>query len=292
MNEKSKNQLGIIGDPINHSLSPDMHNFLLSRFKLNYHYRAFRVHSGELGQALKQFRNSNFIGLNVTIPHKETILNYMDDISPGAKNLRAVNTVKLNGGKLFGFNTDFFGFEKSLCEEKIDFVNQRAIVLGAGGSARSVVFALIRLGIGEILILNRTIEKSKKLIAEMQPATGFSNIIVKELNTANLMAAIKDTVILINTTPVGMSPNIEECPIDERLSFPEDIFIYDLIYNPVETKLLALARLQGIRIRNGLDMLIYQGIESLKIWTEKNIEVDSFLPELKKYLYSRIEKNE
>ncbi|MBL7092662.1 shikimate dehydrogenase [candidate division KSB1 bacterium] len=288
MINSSTQLLGVIGDPISHSLSPEMQNFIIQKLGLNYCYNAFHVIPSDLEKAIESFQALNFKGINVTLPHKQGVIQFLDEVSEEARCLGAVNTIVFKNNRRFGFNTDVIGFLDSLGEFRHSLKTKTAIVIGAGGSARAVIYALIQDGIGEIKIFNRTTQKGEKLKSEMISITQFDKIYSIPPTMNDLTNEIQNASILINTTPIGMHPEVHASPVDDEFLFPKDILVYNLIYNPLETKFLQKARSAGAHIMNGLDMLIYQGIESLKIWTGVEIETEYLVPELREYLIKKI----
>ena len=282
--------LGVIGDPISHSLSPVMHNFVIQKLGLNYSYLAFHVPPSDLKDSVFAFNTLKFRGINVTLPHKQTIMSFVDEISDEAKQLGAINTILFKNEKIYGYNTDVIGFLKSLGEFREKIRGKTAVVIGAGGSARAVVYALIKDGIGEIRIVNRTQHNADKLKSEMTNITFFRKIISIPFSENDFSDTIHDASILINTTPVGMYPEVNASPINCDFKIPKEILVYNLIYNPLETKLLRQAKKAGAIIKNGLDMLIFQGLESLQIWTEEIINTQEILPELQQFLIKLIKK--
>ncbi len=288
MINSSTQLLGVIGDPIDHSLSPEMQNFVIQKLDINYCYHAFHVTPTELEKAIDSFQTLNFKGINVTLPHKQAVIRHVDEVSEEARSLGAVNTIVFKNNKRFGFNTDVIGFLDSLGEFRQSLKTKTAIVIGAGGSARAVIYALIQDGIGEVKIFNRTLEKGEKLKYEIIGMTQFDKISSIQPTMTDLTHEIQNASILINTTPIGMHPEVHASPVDDEFLFPKDILVYNLIYNPLETKFLQKARSAGACIMNGLDMLIYQGIESLKIWTGIEFETEYLVPELREYLIKKI----
>lgn len=284
--------LGVIGAPIAHSLSPELHNYIFQKFNLNYCYHAFQVLPQNLENTISAFKVLNFRGINVTIPYKESVLKYMDELSEAALNLGAVNTIQFRiNGKLAGYNTDGTGFLKSLGKFREKLKGETALILGAGGSARAVIFALIKDGIGAIRIYNRTLINGQKTTEFIKVRCGFQNISAHALCAEDLSHSLQAAALLVNTTPVGMTPGDEHCPIGENVPIPSGILVVDLIYNPLETRLLKKARGAGANIINGLDMLIYQGLESLQIWTNLIFDEGRLLPELRSHLKRRLMEN-
>lgn len=271
---------GVLGYPAKHSLSPAMHNAAFRALKINAEYKIFEVKPEDLDYFLHALSKENIHGLNVTIPYKERILNFLDldKESFYLKQIKAVNTIALEHGIWKGFNTDIPGFLKDL-KENIDPAHKSAAILGAGGAARAVTYALANSGAEEIFIYD--IEKAKsqdvaKMIKNLFP--NFNIVAVENIEQLN----IQEKNLLINATPVGLK-DTDPCLIKEGM-LDKDLFVYDLIYNPKETKLLALAKEKGARISNGLGMLLYQGMLSFKIWTKKDAPEKIMREALKKEL--------
>ncbi|HED03552.1 MAG TPA: shikimate dehydrogenase [Candidatus Fraserbacteria bacterium] len=281
-------QLGVIGDPIAHSLSPVLHSFLIAKLGLSYEYRAYRVASSELQAFLQQARASDFAGLNVTIPHKERVLAYLDGLSADARQLGAVNTIVRQGGQLIGYNTDGLGFRRALEAKVVKLAGRSAIVLGAGGAARAVVYALIGGGIGRLTLANRTLNRAEELAWQLSANTGFQAIYTCALaDMARLNRAIAEAELLVNATSVGLAPAVDRSPLSDAAPLHPGLVVYDLVYRPPRTRLLRQAQAAGARPLSGLEMLIYQGIESLCLWTGRpRGEFYIWAEELQKYLLS------
>ena len=260
--------LGIIGDPVEHSLSPRMHNFLLERAGLNYRYLAFRVDSARLKGALEGVRSLGVRGLNVTAPHKERVLPHLDGLSEEAQALGAVNTILNDGGRLIGYNTDVYGFSESLRAQDICPEGWDVVILGAGGGAAAVAWALIELGAAGIAIYSRTRERAEALANRLAKVRGSASIEAHGLADGGLKdeGELVQAQLLVHATPVGTFPHTDEIVIKPEL-LHDDLIVYDLVYNPPKTKLLREAAVRGARAINGLEMLIYQGLRSFEIWT-------------------------
>lgn len=259
--------LGLIGYPLSHSLSPTIHAAALKACNLQGDYSLFPIAPDDkqgLKDLLARLRTGELHGLNVTIPHKQNVIEFLDELTPTAKAIGAVNTIYLKDSKLIGDNTDAAGFLTDLKNfvntETCKQVNKCALVLGAGGSARAVVYALLNDG-WNVTISARRIEQAQEL------AISFPNYQLPITNYANLQSLVSNLSLLVNTTPLGMTPNIDESPLPENLSLPSNAFIYDLVYNPRETKLVREARQQGLRAATGLGMLIEQAALSFELWT-------------------------
>ncbi|MBN1352683.1 shikimate dehydrogenase [candidate division KSB1 bacterium] len=276
--------LGVIGDPIEHSLSPALHNFVLEKLNLNYCYHSFHVARDRLRDYFQGFHILDFRGINVTIPHKESVIPFMTQLSPEARILEAVNTIHFELNVITGYNTDSAGFLKSLGEIRNQLKNNQIIVLGAGGSARAIIYALITQQVGEIRIFNRTPAKAENLALCFRDKMAYRNIFGHPMKKDQLSAVMADAFLMINTTSVGMHPNVTASPLDPAIEIPASIGVYDLIYNPMKTQLLQRAQAYGAWTLNGLDMLIFQGIAALEIWLNRSIDAQPFLPELRRHL--------
>ncbi len=252
---------GVLGFPVKHSLSPAMHNAAFRELKIKASYKKFEVRPEELGRFLKNLKAKNICGLNVTIPHKEQILRYLTGYKASAADeIGAVNTVIVDeGGRLKGYNTDYLGFSRHLSELKLH--PKRIAVIGAGGAAKAVCFALAKKGAQEIAIHDVDTYKSISLMQRFQDGFPECRLIAVDRMEG---LALGDKDLLVNASPVGMNPQ-DPCLVTPAM-LPAGIFVYDLIYNPVETKLLQLARLKGLGFANGLGMLLYQGVESFNLW--------------------------
>lgn len=253
---------GLIGDPVEHTISPYMHNAGFKHFKLDYVYVPFHVKRENLESTIKGARALDIQGLNVTIPHKIDVMQYLDEIDETTELIGAVNTIKF-GDEVKGYNTDGLGAVRGI--EDITPINGRKLViLGAGGASRAISFQAIISGAGQVVIANRTREKALKLTGNLKDNLDAD---VNGIGLDGLREELKDADILINTTPIGMYPNVDQKPIVTSDMMHRDLVVNDVIYNPLETGLLREARLAGAQTITGIKMLIYQGIESFKIWT-------------------------
>jgi shikimate dehydrogenase len=267
---------GLVGFPIKHSLSPCMHNAALAKLKIKAKYRLFELRAEQLGNFLANLKKKNICGFNVTIPYKEKVLPYLDIKSLGVREIGAVNTVVVaKDGKLKGFNTDFLGFSRHLKELKVK--PQKTAIIGAGGAARAVCFALGQIKVEEICIYDIDAYKSLGLVSQFKDVfsqTKLSAVArIEELN-------LQDKDLLINASPVGMRPD-DPCLVEDK-AIHKNLFVYDLIYNPAETKLITQARQAGARFSNGLGMLLYQGILSFNHFTGKKPPIETMRTALEK----------
>ncbi len=258
--------LCVIGHPIEHSVSPVMHNAALKELSLDYIYLAFDVPPKDLEKAVLGFKKYDMKGINVTLPHKETIIQYLDQIEPLAEKIGAVNTIKNVNGILIGKNTDAYGAKKALIDAGCKTKGKKVLILGAGGAARAISFVLSE-EIDEIFVCNRTEKRAFKLAKELEdkmkiPATG------KDLTKETLKSLLNKVDILINTTPIGMYPNVNRSPISKEL-LNDHLFVYDIIYNPIQTQFLKDASDIGCKILNGINMFVNQGALAFEWWTDK-----------------------
>ncbi len=266
-------QLCVIGDPVLHSKSPLIQNTMIRALGLDYEYVCQPVKREELSSWLDRVRVEDWAGFNATMPHKEALVPYMDELDEDAKLYGAVNTVCHRNGKLYGFNTDGGGFARALAMANIPIKGTRFVLLGAGGAAKAVTLKLVQQGAEKVVICNRTIEKAAALAShapEIMSASGFS--------PAELAAVCSDCDVLINCTNLGMagSPAFE-C-LDFLDALPAGVPVCDLIYHPPETALLTRAKVQGHPIMNGLPLLIHQAILALEHFTQTKIDAASMLP--------------
>jgi len=257
---------GLIGDPVEHSVSPVMHNAAFSSLGLDYIYLPFRVERDNLARAIDGLKVLNIRGLNVTIPHKVAVIPLLDEMEPMAEKIGAVNTIVNDKGRLKGHNTDAGGFLKALLGRGVEPKGKKVVVLGAGGTSRAISFTLAERG-AEIVILNRKLEMDWA-VELASSISQFSTREAKalELNDENLLSVLEAADILVNATSVGMSPDSNNSPLPARLLKPE-LVVFDVVYNPLKTRLLAEAEAAGAETISGIDMLIWQGALAFELWT-------------------------
>lgn len=262
-------QLYVIGDPIGHSKSPLIHNTMLRALGLDYLYSARRVPRGEAPAWLAQVRQEDCAGFNVTIPHKQALVPCMDVLDEDAVLYGAVNTVCLREGRVYGFNTDGQGFFRALTDAGETAEGKRVLLLGAGGAARAVALKLAQQGAERVCICNRTVERAAALCA--QDPTG--RLTPADFRPETLRRETEQAQLLVNCTSLGMEGVAERfAGFDFLDGLRRDTLVYDLIYNPAETELLAQTRRRGLRTLNGLPMLIYQAIFALEHFTGTQID--------------------
>jgi shikimate dehydrogenase len=263
--------LGVMGHPVEHSLSPAMQNAALAALSLDFVYVPFAVAPDDLARAMDGVRSLGIVGVNLTIPHKERALALMDRVAPDAAAVGAVNTVANVDGVLVGYNTDGDGFAAPLAEAGIAVDGLRAVVLGAGGAARSVVFRLAADG-ADVAIYNRSAERAARLAEAASKQTGGR---VRALGSGDeLREAMGQAGLLVNATSVGMAPRDGELPPIPADALHPGLVVYDLVYRPLETALLRAARGAGCRVLTGDRMLVHQGARSLSIWTGRAAPID------------------
>jgi shikimate dehydrogenase len=266
---------GLIGNPVFHSISPIIHNHAFSKLNLDYSYIPLGVKPEKLEVLVEVIRALNFAGANVTIPFKQDIIKYCDEISPLSKITGAVNTLYFKGDKLCGTTTDADGFLQALKSDGFSIENKKVVILGNGGTARTLAMVLAYKSIAnEITIIGRNLDKVRKLTDEIKMKT---DVPVKS-ETFSSDSCTKTTLsadIIVNCTSVGMHPNSGISPLDAS-KINSKTYVFDAIYNPAQTELLKIAEAKGCKIQNGLKMLLFQGLESFKYWTGKTASEDLF----------------
>lgn len=266
--------LGVIGDPVEHSLSPAMHNAAIAALDLNYVYLPFPIAAENLETAIAGFAAIGLVGFNITIPHKQAIMPLLAEISPVARAVGAVNTVWRSDKGWEGTNTDVEGFLAPLTALNRDWSQTVAVVLGNGGAARAVVAGAAQLGCREIRVVGRNPEKLDRFAASWQDSPIEVNL--KPYLADAVADAVFGATLLVNSTPVGMSPHVDRSPLDATLfaKLAADAIAYDLIYTPSPTQFLKEAQLVGIKAIDGSQMLVCQGAAALEKWLQQPVPVD------------------
>ena len=252
----------IVGHPVAHSMSPAMHNAAFEALGLDAEYRLAPVKPGQLKEFIDRLREDEVMGASVTIPHKVEVMMHLDHVDETARAIGAVNTIVHREGRLCGHNTDGTGGVEALTEEYGSLEGRNVTILGAGGASRAITYQVSRVDC-RVTVLNRSVERARNLVDYLRPHA------LAELwygGLAQLPAVIEDTDVLINTTSVGMSPNVSESPVPEEL-LHSGLFVYDVVYNPIKTKLLIDAEAKGAGTLSGVKMLVYQGAEAFRMWT-------------------------
>jgi shikimate dehydrogenase len=276
--------IAIIGDPVERSLSPAMHNAAFEALDLDYAYMALRVPSGALDGAIATARVLKMAGMNVTHPHKINIISLLDKLDKSAELVGAVNTVKNDRGKLIGYNTDGAGAVRALESEVGELTGRRVLLLGAGGAARSIAFSLVKKGV-ELNIANRTTSRAKELTAAIKGGLG-TNVGIINLNRKEVVETIKNTDIIINATTIGMHPNVNRTLLTAEMMH-KGLIVNDIVYEPLQTRLLTEAKKAGARTVTGLGMLIHQAALSFEIWTGRRAPIKVMTAAAKRELRRR-----
>jgi shikimate dehydrogenase len=267
---------GLIGDPVEHTMSPAMHNAAYRQMGLDYVYVPFHVRPEELGKAIDGMRAFNMRGLNVTIPHKVAVIPFLDKLDALAEKIGAVNTIANDNGVLTGYNTDATGFLRALLEKGIEPKGKKALILGAGGASRAVAHILADSGAERLIILNR----AEELNWAYDLAGNISQLYnmdakAGQLNRESLDSVMEriDISILVNATSVGMTPDADSTPIDADLLRP-GLAVFDVVYNPLRTRLLRDAEAAGAETVSGIEMLAWQGALAFEKWTGREAPLD------------------
>ena len=269
--------LGIIGYPIGHSISPRFQQAALDFCGINAEYRAYPVAPVDVGKFVAGLRQPGILGINVTVPHKEAVIPFLDEIDDWATEAGAVNTIVNRQGRLTGHNTDGYGFLRALQQGgSFQPRGRRTLILGAGGAARGVVLALAREGVGHLTIANRTPKRAESL-AQLARGRGITAQAIP-LSGADLAAAAASAELIVNCTTIGMThgPGAADSPLP-RQAIPVTALVYDLVYNPLETRLLREAAQTGAATLGGIQMLVYQGAASFELWHEQPAPVPVML---------------
>ncbi|MFU0801194.1 MAG: shikimate dehydrogenase [Xylanivirga thermophila] len=264
--------LGLIGHPVEHSLSPKLHNTIYKKLRLEITYSAYDIFPENLEKSIIALKEQSFLGFNVTIPYKQKIIEYLDYIDEEAKIIGAVNTVKIKNGKMIGYNTDGMGFIESLHRKGIKIENKTALVIGAGGASRAICTYLLREGVSNLYIANRTPSKVYAIIMDLKNICTHNIIEYMPFSKLNSIGNID---IVVNATSIGMWPQINDNPIPDYKFRPNTV-CFDAVYNPLKTKFLEAAENESCIIINGIDMLIFQALKSIEIWLETPIPNDIF----------------
>lgn len=281
--------LGVIGDPIEHTFSPAMHNAGLDALNLNYIYLPFHIKPDRLNECIEGAKSFGIQGLNVTIPHKTNVMKHLDEIDQVASMIGAVNTIQFNFDEnnessnqnnetsvtTKGFNTDGYGCVRAI-KEKTSINNKKVTITGAGGAARAVAFQIASSGIDELSILNRNVSKAESLANDLESNLSEAgiDITINSCEIENLKRELDSSDIFIDTTPIGMYPNVDDKPIASADMLHEELVVNDIVYTPMETSLIKEALKANAEVVYGYKMLLYQGIRSFEIWLGREAPVD------------------
>jgi shikimate dehydrogenase len=263
--------VGLIGWPVEHSRSPAMHNAAFEALRLDWRYILLPTPLNQLEAVVSRIRSGELSGANVTIPHKQAVMPFLDTIDPAAQAVGAVNTIVRCDERLIGYNTDTLGFKRSLLETGAMISDQPCAILGAGGSARAVVYVLRELG-AHIAVYARDVVKASVLPSDVRSLSDVAHI-------------DPATRLIVNTTPVGLSPHVDASPWPHGLPLPPNALVFDLLNNPPRTRLMLQAEAQGLRTVNGWGMLVYQGAAAFKLWTGVEPPVQVMMTALRRSMY-------
>lgn len=268
---------GLLGSPVEHSISPMMHNESFRVLGLDYAYLAFDVGEQELETAVEGLKALKVKGFNLTMPNKNRMCHLCDRLSPAAEIIGAVNTVENRNGELVGHSTDGSGYMLAVKNAGYDIIGKKMTLFGAGGAGTSIFVQAALDGVAEISVFNRRtpfFERAEQIIRKLNERTSCKIRLYDYEDVSVLRREIGDSAILTNATSVGMAPNLEDCILKDSSMLPPDLIVSDVIYNPKETKLLKMAKEAGCRTFNGMYMLLYQGAEAFRIWTGQEMPVE------------------
>ncbi len=269
--------LCLLGSPVAHSISPEMHNEACNQLGLDYSYLAFDVPEDKMPTAVEGLRTMGARGWNITMPGKNIMCKLADKLSPASEISGACNTIVNDNGVLTAYTTDGIGFMKAVEENGVDIIGKKMTLLGAGGAATAILIQAALDGVAEIEVFNikdNFYKRAEEIVAKLNERTSCKVSIHDYADTETLRASIADSAILVNATSVGMAPNTDKTMITDTSMFREGLFVFDVIYNPKETRFLREAKEAGCKTGNGLYMLLYQGAASFKLWTGEDMPVD------------------
>jgi len=260
---------GLIGNPVGHSISPVIHNSLARLMDMNMVYTTFKVEKGDVVTAVNGAYALNILGLNVTVPHKQAVMESLVDIDPLAKAIGAVNTLVRTDKGYKGYNTDILGLERELIDEGVVLLGSRCVILGAGGAARAIAFLCAKSGAKEIYMLNRTKEKAYDIAKAVNDY--FGKECIKSMLISEYDKLEADDYVVIQTTSVGLYPNVDDVVIDDEAFYKKVKVGVDIIYNPSETRFMKMCKNAGKPACNGLKMLLYQGVAAYELWNDVSV---------------------
>ncbi len=268
--------IGIFGDPVSHSLSPAMQNAAFEHMGIDAVYLAFHVPArpaAALKTAVSSIKALGFMGVNITVPHKEKVIEFLDHVDNEAVDIGAVNTIVNKAGKLIGYNTDARGYIESLRQETgFSPQGKNAVVIGAGGASRAIAFALLKAGAKRLVIANRTLRRAQTLSRDLKKRFLNAEITAVPLDKKFLRPIAEDSLLIVNTTSLGMINNEE---LDFPLySLPTDAVVSDIVYRPLDTGFIKKALIRGLSVHRGLGMLVHQGALAFELWTGKKAPLD------------------
>ncbi|MGM0124263.1 shikimate 5-dehydrogenase [Enterococcus sp. AZ194] len=273
--------VGLFATPIRHSVSPMIQNTAFQELGIDAVYLAFDLGVDRLPQAIESIKNLEMLGANLSMPNKMAAVPLMDELSTAAKLVGAINTIVNQNGKLIGHITDGTGFMRSLQDIEIDIIHQKITIIGAGGAATAIIVQAALDGVKEIAVYNRKDEfytKVQEKLAYVEENTDCKISLHDLADKEGLEKDVAQSVLLVNATGVGMQPNTQASPIEDFSIIREDLAVYDVIYNPRETRLLKEAKIRGAKTANGLGMLLYQGAAAFELWTGQEMPIEKIKP--------------
>jgi len=258
-------RVALLGFPVAHSVSPTMHNAAFAALRLPWRYEAISTTPEDLPNRVDAMRGADWAGANVTVPHKVAAARLVDRLADHASLLGAINTIVNSEGTLVGYNTDIGGFTADLAAHGVDVAGQAAVILGAGGAARAAAWALSEMR-AELRIVCRDLSAGRE-IADILPSGAGMGVRIFPWTEAGLQSAAEDAALVVNATPMGMSPDFDGTPWPKSIPLPRQAFVYDMIFNPLRTTFVEAALAAGLRACGGLGMLVEQGALALSLWT-------------------------
>lgn len=274
--------VGVFGQPVAENPTGVMQEAGFASASLNWRYLNFEVPPDKLGAAMQALDTLGMRGINLTIPHKVAVIEHLDELSPEARAIGAVNTVRIEGGKKIGENTDGKGFLRGVrTDAGMDPKGKRVVMLGAGGAARAIGTELVLAGAASLHVVNRSVERGSTMVADLQSATGGSVVFEQWRGT---FAVPDDCDLFVNATSIGLYPDVDAMPPVDLSGAREDMLVADAVFNPPETRLLATAKAHGLPTLDGLSMLVYQGVIAFEMWTGKSPDEAAMKAALKEAL--------
>lgn len=274
---------GLIGNPVGHSISPLIHNTLAERLGIDLAYVTFKVEKGRVKTAVEGAYELNIQGMNVTVPHKQSVMESLVSIDPMAKAIGAVNTLVRTENGYRGYNTDILGLKRELEDENISLKDEQVIILGAGGASRAIAFLCAQSGAKRVYLLNRTVMKAEEIAAAVN--AHFEKNIIVPMDINNYPKLSGDKYITIQTTSVGLHPDDDKAVIEDMEFYKMVKSGVDIIYNPAETKFMKLVKMNGAPAYNGLKMLLYQGVAAFELWNNISVSREDAM-----YVYDCMKK--
>lgn len=276
-------KVGLICWPIGHSLSPVMHNAAFEALGMDWVYLPLAASPDALPAALAGLSALSFVGCNISVPHKTKVIPFLDHMDESSRQMQAVNTIKVIDGRLVGSNTDPEGFTRHLVNNGVDPIGMKIVFIGAGGAARAAVFGLSSFKVKEITILDIVESQGLSLISDLNHLFPDSKLDYKPISQDSF-DQVRDYDLVVNASPIGMAPNIDKSPWPDNIELPSKAIVYDIVYNPIETKLLSRAKKEGHQTLNGLGMLVNQGAASFETWTGIQPPIDLMMEVCEKNL--------